>query len=110
MVFIWGNNGHIWFGTEGGVSEFNGSQFNHYSVEQGLVNNRVDDLFEDKAFSIARKESLQYASMLRRMGEFEPARLSLEEMEYTTMPQVLERLGKRFFPLTEEIVPDIPCV
>jgi len=37
--------------------------------------------------------------MLRRMGEFEPARLGPEEMEYTTIQQVLENLGKRFTPL-----------
>jgi fructose 1,6-bisphosphatase len=30
------------------------------------------------------------------MGEFEPARLGPEEMEYTTIQQVLEKLGKRF--------------
>jgi hypothetical protein len=28
-------------------------------------------------------------------------------MEYTTMPQVLERLGKRFIPLAEEAATDI---
>jgi fructose 1,6-bisphosphate aldolase/phosphatase len=32
------------------------------------------------------------------MGEFEPARLGIEEMEYTTLPHVLERLEKRFKP------------
>jgi fructose 1,6-bisphosphatase len=30
------------------------------------------------------------------MGEFEPARLSAETMEYTTLPQVLEKFEKRF--------------
>jgi fructose 1,6-bisphosphatase len=34
------------------------------------------------------------------MGEFEPARLGPEEMEYTTIQQVLEKLGKRFAPIT----------
>jgi fructose 1,6-bisphosphatase len=33
------------------------------------------------------------------MGEFEPARLSAEDMEYTTIKQVLGKLGKRFKPL-----------
>jgi len=36
--------------------------------------------------------------MLRRMGEFEPARLGPEEMEYTSLPKVLERLKDRFKP------------
>ncbi|MCS7115628.1 MAG: fructose-1,6-bisphosphatase [Candidatus Bathyarchaeota archaeon] len=59
----------------------------------------VADLFSDPAFNLARKETLRYASMLRRMGEFEPARLNTEAMEYTTLPQVLEKLKKRFKPV-----------
>lgn len=58
----------------------------------------VADLFADPAFTLARREALEYASMLRRMGEFEPARLGFEEMEYTTLPQVLEKLKGRFKP------------
>jgi fructose 1,6-bisphosphate aldolase/phosphatase len=44
---------------------------------------------------------MRNACMLRRMGEFEPARLSSEEMEYTTIQQVLEKLGERFKPVKE---------
>ncbi|MGD8565705.1 MAG: fructose-1,6-bisphosphate aldolase/phosphatase [Candidatus Bathyarchaeota archaeon] len=58
----------------------------------------IADLFVDPAFTLARDESLKYASMLRRMGEFEPARLPEGEMEYTTLPQVLKRLKERFRP------------
>jgi fructose 1,6-bisphosphate aldolase/phosphatase len=58
----------------------------------------IADFFTDPAFDMARRESLDYVSMLRRMGEFEPARLGIEEMEYTTLPHVLERLEKRFKP------------
>jgi fructose 1,6-bisphosphate aldolase/phosphatase len=58
----------------------------------------VVDIFEDKAFDLARKESLDLASSLRRMGEFEPARLGPESMEYTTLPQILEKLKNRFSP------------
>jgi fructose 1,6-bisphosphate aldolase/phosphatase len=61
----------------------------------------IADLFDDPAFALARRESMQNACMLRRMGEFEPARLSSEEMEYTTIQQVLERLEKRFKPVKE---------
>ena len=56
------------------------------------------DLFDDPAFSMARREAVEYVSMLRRMGEFEPARLGVNEMEYTTLPQILERLKERFRP------------
>ncbi len=56
----------------------------------------MSDLFDDPAFDLARREAIEYATALRRMGEFEPARLSMHVMEYTTLPQVLENLKKRF--------------
>jgi fructose 1,6-bisphosphate aldolase/phosphatase len=56
------------------------------------------DLFDDPAFDLARKEAQEYMVALRRMGEFEPARLGTEAMEYTTLPQVLEKLKGRFKP------------
>jgi len=58
------------------------------------------DLFNDPAFALARREALEYASSLRRMGEFEPARLGIEEMEYTTLPQILKKLKERFHSVT----------
>jgi fructose 1,6-bisphosphate aldolase/phosphatase len=61
----------------------------------------IADLFDDPAFSLARREAVQNGCMLRRMGEFEPARLSSEDMEYTTIQQVLQKLEKRFQPLNE---------
>jgi len=39
------------------------------------------------------------ADLMRRHGPFEPHRLPLEEMEYTTMPQVMEKLKGRFTDL-----------
>ncbi len=56
----------------------------------------VADLFDDPAFDLARREALEQASTLRRMGEFEPARLGPEEMEYTTLQQILDKLKERF--------------
>jgi fructose 1,6-bisphosphate aldolase/phosphatase len=35
----------------------------------------------------------------RRHGPFEPHRLDLDEMEYTTMPAVAERLADRWQPI-----------
>jgi fructose 1,6-bisphosphate aldolase/phosphatase len=64
-------------------------------------NPMIADLFDDPAFTLARRESVHNACMLRNMGEFEPARLSAEEMEYTTIQQVLGKLGKRFKPVKE---------
>jgi fructose 1,6-bisphosphate aldolase/phosphatase len=62
-------------------------------------NPMIADLFADPAFALARREAMQNASVLRNMGEFEPARLSAEDMEYTTIQKVLESLGGRFKPL-----------
>ncbi len=56
----------------------------------------ISDLFDDPAFDPARREAMEYANLLRRMGEFEPARLGSEAMEYTTLPGVLEKLKERF--------------
>jgi len=56
----------------------------------------ISDLFDDPAFDLARREAIEYAVALRRMGEFEPARLSAETMEYTTLPKVLEKLKDKF--------------
>ncbi len=36
---------------------------------------------------------------MRHLGPFEPHRLHLEEMEYTTMPQVMKKLRDRFVSL-----------
>ena len=56
----------------------------------------IADLFDDPSFDLARREAAEYAAMIRRMGEFEPARLGKESMEYTTLPGVLEKLKGRF--------------
>jgi len=54
------------------------------------------DMFDDVAFNNARQQAMDMADMLRRHGPFEPHRLPLDEMEYTTMPQVMKKLAKRF--------------
>jgi fructose 1,6-bisphosphate aldolase/phosphatase len=51
--------------------------------------------FDDLPFDLARREVVEYAAVLRRMGEFEPARLGSESMEYTALPKVLEKLKDR---------------
>jgi len=58
----------------------------------------IRDMFDDPAFDLARRESLEMAVVLRRMGEFQPARLNAEAMEYTTLHQILEKLKDRFKP------------
>jgi fructose 1,6-bisphosphate aldolase/phosphatase len=59
------------------------------------------DLFADKSFDNARQKANDMADMMRAHGPFEPHRLPLEEMEYTTMPQVQKKLSGRFKPITD---------
>jgi len=54
------------------------------------------DMFADKSFDPARYQANEIADFMRRHGPFEPHRLPLEEMEYTTMPQVMKKLEGRF--------------
>ncbi len=54
------------------------------------------DLFDDPAFDGARRQAVEIADYMRRHGPFEPHRLPLEEMEYTTLPKVMEKLKERF--------------
>lgn len=62
------------------------------------------DLFADIAFDRARARALEVTDYLRAHGPFEPHRLPLEEMEYTTLPATLERLQERWEPVeTEEV-------
>ena len=54
------------------------------------------DLFEDKAFDKARKVAGDVADYLRLHGPFEPHRLPLDNMEYTTLPEVTAKFKDRF--------------
>jgi len=57
------------------------------------------DMFADKSFDNARQQANDVADYMRYHGPFEPHRLPLEEMEYTTMPQVMKKLKGRFVDL-----------
>ncbi len=57
------------------------------------------DMFDDPAFDNARVLCNTIADHLRRHGPFEPHRLPMEEMEYTTLPDVMKKLGERWEPL-----------
>ena len=66
-----------------------------FQLAQGrLVGPR--DMFKDKSFDDARQKASDLAYALRKHGPFEPHRLPLEELEYTTMPQVMAKLASRW--------------
>ncbi len=66
-----------------------------FVLKDGKLSGPVD-MFDDPAFDGARKTATEIADYLRRMGPFEPHRLPDEEMEYTTLPKVLDKLKGRF--------------
>lgn len=63
------------------------------------------DMFDDPSFDEVRRQVNILADQMRRHGPFEPHRLPMDEMEYTTLPQVMERLHDRWEALPEEAVP-----
>jgi fructose 1,6-bisphosphate aldolase/phosphatase len=60
------------------------------------------DLFDDPAFDETRRLASRIADYMRRHGPFMPHRLGPEEMEYTTLPAVLEKLKDRFVKVVGE--------
>jgi fructose 1,6-bisphosphate aldolase/phosphatase len=54
------------------------------------------DMFDDPGFDEARRLCGIVADHLRHHGPFEPHRLPMDEMEYTTLPQVMDKLQERW--------------
>ena len=54
------------------------------------------DLFADPSFDRARQTSNEMADFLRAHGPFEPHRLGLDELEYTTMTALMKKREGRF--------------
>lgn len=70
-----------------------------FQVHEGrLIGPR--DLFADPSFDEARRQANRAMDYLRRHGPFEPHRLPLADLEYTTMPQLADRLADRWTPMT----------
>ena len=66
-----------------------------FVLKDGKLTGPVD-MFDDPAFDGARKTAVDIVDYLRRMGPFEPHRLPEDEMEYTSLPRVLEKLKSQF--------------
>ncbi len=56
------------------------------------------DMFDDPAYDGARTKCNEIADYIRLLGPFEPHRLNLDEMTYTTIPHLMDRLEERFEP------------
>ncbi|MFF5211108.1 fructose-1,6-bisphosphate aldolase/phosphatase [Streptosporangium sp. NPDC000396] len=61
------------------------------------------DMFDDPAFDRAREQANEIMDYFRRHGPFEPHRLPLEDLEYTTMSALTKKLAHRWTPMTTEI-------
>jgi len=62
-----------------------------FQLHDGYLEGPVD-LFDDPAFDYVRQVAAQVTDYIRRMGPFQPHRLPPEEMEYTTMPKIMQRI------------------
>jgi len=71
-----------------------------FQLADGKLNG-PNDMFDDPSFNNARQEANNIADYLRKHGPFEPHRLPLDEMEYTTMPLIRDKLAGRWTPLEE---------
>ena len=66
-----------------------------FQIANGMLIGPVD-LFNDPAYDLTRRKAQEITDYMRRHGPFEPHRLPLEDMEYTTLPKVLTKLQGRF--------------
>lgn len=66
-----------------------------FQVSSGKLIGPVD-LFDDPAFDPARRLASEIAYYMRMHGPFMPHRLGPDEMEYTTLPQVLDKLKSKW--------------
>jgi fructose 1,6-bisphosphate aldolase/phosphatase len=71
-----------------------------FQVANGMLIGPTD-MFDDPGFDHVRDKANEIADFLRLHGPFEPHRLPLEEMEYTTMPAVAAKLAGRWTPLED---------
>jgi fructose 1,6-bisphosphate aldolase/phosphatase len=69
-----------------------------FQVNNGKLEGPVD-LFDDPGYDYTRRKAQEITEYMRRHGPFEPHRLPLEDMEYTTLPKVLRKLSERFEPV-----------
>lgn len=79
-----------------------------YQLHNGrLVGPR--DMFDDPSFDRARSTANDVMDYLRRHGPFEPHRLSMDELEYTTMHDLEARLARRWQPIVGQLVVPEPA-
>jgi len=66
-----------------------------FQVSDGELHGPAD-LFDDVAFDSAREKCQEVTDYMRKHGPFEPHRLPTEDMEYTALPDIIDRFEDRF--------------
>lgn len=61
------------------------------------------DMFADPSFDRARQQANEIMDYMRRHGPFEPHRLPLSDLEYTTMSTLAKHLAPRWTPITTKV-------
>ncbi len=64
----------------------------------GATKRPLYKMFDGPSFDEVPHQANLVADYLRRHGPWEPHRLPLEEMEYTTMPTIAKKLEGRWEP------------
>lgn len=59
-------------------------------------------MFAEPSDNESRRETNRVADILRMRGPFEPHRLPIEQMEYTTLGRVMKKLEARWEILAEQ--------
>jgi fructose 1,6-bisphosphate aldolase/phosphatase len=79
-----------------------------FQVHEGRLG-QPRDLFADPSFDEARRQANVAMDYLRRHGPFEPHRLPLADLEYTTMAELDARLADRWQPLSIRTRQPVPA-
>ncbi len=66
-----------------------------FQLNDGVLQGAVD-MFADLSFDAVRAKANEIADYMRRHGPFQPHLLDEKDLEYTTLPAVLEKLKDRF--------------
>jgi len=66
-----------------------------FVISNGNLNCPLD-LFKDVSFDRAREKANEIADYMRMHGPFQPHRLPENDMEYTSMPKIREKLKNRW--------------
>ncbi len=72
-----------------------------FQLANGKLGGPVD-LFDDVAFDRARAKCNEIADYMKAHGPFEPHRLPMNELEYTTLPSLMKKLKGRWKPLSDK--------